>query len=76
MFAGYENVFRCDNIKASPASSVSWTAISTGETSRCKVMEQSVVNLDIIYVFRESGTYRLKRTDNANAAAGSVTWSA
>jgi len=73
MFAGYENVFRCDNIKASPSSSVTWTAISTGETNTCRVMEQSPANPDIIYVAR-SGS--LKRTDNANTTPASVTWTA
>ncbi|MGB4959087.1 MAG: hypothetical protein WBO36_06390, partial [Saprospiraceae bacterium] len=73
MFAGYENVFRCDNIKASPASSVAWTAISTSETTTCSVLEQSPVNVDILYVVRSS---QVKRTNNANAIAASVVWTA
>lgn len=71
MFAGYKNVWRTTNVKASPASAVAWSAISTGETSTCKVLEQSPANVDIIYVAR-SGS--VKRTDNANADAASVTW--
>ncbi len=70
MFAGYENVFRTANVKADPASSVSWLAISTGETTTCRVLEQSAANVDILYVARPGS---LKRTDNANAA-GSVSW--
>jgi len=73
MFAGYENVFRCDDVKASPASSVSWSAISTGETTTCSVLEQSPADLDIIYVVR-SGS--MKRTDNVNVTPASVSWTA
>jgi PKD repeat protein/photosystem II stability/assembly factor-like uncharacterized protein len=74
MFAGYQNVFRCDNVKASPASSVVFTAISSGETATCKMLEQSTANPDILYVFRSDATVKLKRSDNANASAASVTW--
>lgn len=70
MFAGYENVFRCDNIKAA---TVSFSAISSGETTQCKVLEQSPANVDIVYVAR-SGS--LKRTDNANVTPASVSWTA
>jgi PKD repeat protein len=68
MFVGYQNVYRCTDIKGS---SVSWEAISSGESSTCRVLEQSPANVDIIYAVR-SGS--IKRTDNANVAAGSVTW--
>lgn len=71
MFVGYKNVWRSNNVKASSASSVTWTTISTGETASCSVLETSPANVDILYVVR-SGS--LKRTDNANAASGSVTW--
>ncbi|NVO20035.1 MAG: hypothetical protein HXX13_10065 [Bacteroidetes bacterium] len=71
MFAGYENVFRCDNVKATPSSSVSWTAISSGETSVCKVLEQSAADVNVLYVVRSGA---MKRSDNATAAAASVTW--
>jgi photosystem II stability/assembly factor-like uncharacterized protein len=71
MFAGYFNVYRCDDIKVTPNTSVTFTAISSGETSTCKVLEQSPADVDILYVVR-SGS--MKRSDNANDAAGSVTW--
>lgn len=71
MFAGYKNVWRTNNVKAASSGAVSWSAISTGEISNCIAIEQSPADLDILYAAR-SGS--LKRTDNANAAAGSVTW--
>lgn len=71
MFAGYENVWRTTNVKASPNTSVAWSAISTGETTTCRVLEQSPADVNVLYVVR-SGS--IKRTDNANASAGSVTW--
>ncbi len=69
MFAGYENVYR--TLSDVTTGTVTWEAISTGETSTCRVLEQSPANVDILYAVR-SGS--LKRTDNANAAAGSVIW--
>jgi PKD repeat protein len=70
MFAGYTNLWRSNNATSSPPT---WTKISNGETSVCKVLEQSVADLGVVYVVR-SGS--LKRTDNANDAAASVTWTA
>ncbi|MBK7214891.1 MAG: PKD domain-containing protein [Bacteroidales bacterium] len=70
MFAGYNNLWRSNNVTSSPPT---WTKISTGETSVCKVLEQSAADLGVVYVVR-SGS--LKRTDNANDAAASVTWAA
>lgn len=72
MIAGYRNVWRTTNVRASAAGSVLWEKISAGETNTCRVLEQSQANTDIIYVVR-SGS--LKRTDNANSAAASVVWS-
>jgi hypothetical protein len=69
MFAGYVNVWRSTNVKAASASAVNWTAISSGESGTCNVLEQSPANVDILYVARGGS---LKRTDNANAAT--VTW--
>ena len=74
MFAGYQNVFRCDNIKASPSSSVTWTAISSGESETCRVMEQSAANTDILYVYRLNAVNKLQRTDNAGDSPASVSW--
>ena len=70
MFAGYENVYRTSDVTAS---TVSWEAISTSEDTQCKVLEQSSADVDILYAVR-SGS--LKRSDNANATAGSVSWTA
>jgi photosystem II stability/assembly factor-like uncharacterized protein len=62
MFAGYQNVWRSINVKAT-TEPVAWTKISTGEIALCDVLEQSPANTDILYVVR--GIY-LKRSDNAN----------
>ncbi|NUQ25911.1 MAG: hypothetical protein HUU34_18335 [Saprospiraceae bacterium] len=71
LFGGYKNVWRTNNAKASPASSVTWSAISTGESSTCRVIQQSTADPNVLYAVR-SGS--LQRTDNANAAAASVSW--
>lgn len=71
MFAGFKNVWRTNNVKASSPSSISWSAISTGETTSCIALEQSPADVNIVYVVRAGA---IKRTDNANAAPGSVTW--
>ncbi len=60
MFAGYKNVWRCNNVKLSPPV---WTKISTGETTDCYVLEQSPANTNILYVVRGGS---LQRTDNAS----------
>ena len=66
MFVGDNNVWRSTNVK-SP--SPSWTAISSGESNGCGVLEQSPADPNVLYVSRGMV---LKRTDNANA--GSVSW--
>lgn len=71
MFGGWKNVWRTNNVRVSPASSVSWTKISTGETTTCKVLEQSAADLNVIYVVRNGA---MKRTDNANDVAANVVW--
>jgi uncharacterized protein (TIGR02145 family) len=63
MFAGYKNVWRCNNVK--DASGITWSPISSGETTRCVAIEQSPANFNILYVSRGN---QLKRTSNANAA--------
>ncbi len=65
MFIGYKNVWRSTNVKTSPANSIAWTKISSGETATCTVLEQSPANVDILYVVRNGA---MKRTENANAA--------
>lgn len=72
MFAGFNNVFRTNNVKTSTYTSVAWSAISSGEVDGCKVLEQSPADVDVLYVVRAGD---IQRTDNANDAAGSVTWS-
>jgi photosystem II stability/assembly factor-like uncharacterized protein len=72
MFAGYQNVWRTNNVKASSYTAVTWSAISTGEVANCSVIEQSPADVDILYVVRSG---EIQRTDNANDAAASVAWS-
>ncbi|MBK7939881.1 MAG: hypothetical protein IPJ82_23600 [Lewinellaceae bacterium] len=78
MFFPRENVWRSTNVTASPSGSVVWEAISTfaaGATIR--IVEQSPANLNILYISRGSGgSSVVYRSDNANAAAASVTWTA
>ncbi|MEI6900508.1 MAG: hypothetical protein WCL00_11570, partial [Bacteroidota bacterium] len=69
MFAGFQNVWRTTNVKAANSGSVTWNAISSGETGTCTVIEDSRANPDILYVVR-SGS--LKRTDMATATV--VNW--
>lgn len=69
MFGGYKNVWRCTSVR----STVSWEAISSGETSNCIDIDQSLADVDIIYAVRSNS---IKRTDNANTAAASVIWTA
>lgn len=71
MFAGYQNVWRTNNVKTSSYTAVTWSAISTGEVGNCSVIEQSPADVDILYVVRSG---EIQRTDNANDPAGSVTW--
>lgn len=71
MFAGYENVWRSTNVKASSSSSILWTKISTFGTSALRVIENSPANSQIIYAARFSSLWR---SDNANAAT--PTWTA
>ncbi|KAF0202721.1 MAG: glycosyl [Bacteroidetes bacterium] len=69
MFIGYKNVWRSTNIKAGNTNSVSWTKISTINTSNLSVLDQSRANTDILYA--ASGNLMF-RSDNAKA--GSVQW--
>ncbi len=64
MFVGMKNVWKSNNVKAPSTGSVSWTMISSGETSNCIVLEASPASPDVLYAVR-SGV--LKRTDNASA---------
>ncbi|MFZ4522699.1 MAG: choice-of-anchor J domain-containing protein, partial [Bacteroidales bacterium] len=66
MFAGFQNVWRCNDVTVS---SPVWTKISSNETADCSVLEQSPANPDILYVVRNDS---LKRSDNANAST--PTW--
>jgi photosystem II stability/assembly factor-like uncharacterized protein len=71
MFAGFDNVFRTNNVKASVNTAVSWSAISSGETSSCSVLEQSPADPNILYVVRSG---EIQRTNNVYASPASVTW--
>ena len=68
MFGGYKNVWRTTNVTSSPPA---WVQISSGETANSTVLKQSPVNADLLYIVRSGA---MKRTENANDAAGSVTW--
>ncbi|HTX87893.1 MAG TPA: BACON domain-containing carbohydrate-binding protein [Bacteroidales bacterium] len=74
MFGGFVNVWRTNNVKASNSGSVTWTAISSGESDDVSVLRQSPADINILYAERPSWIYgdMLKRTDNANAP--SPTW--
>jgi len=67
MFIGYTNVWRSNNVKSSLAGTITWTSISSGESSSCSVIRQSVANPNILYVCRSNNI--LKRTDHAMAAS-------
>jgi Secretion system C-terminal sorting domain len=73
MFAGYRNVWRTTNVRATPTTSVAWQAISTGETNDVIALDQSAADVNVIYAVRSGA---IKRTDNANAAPASVVWTA
>ncbi|MFN0013950.1 MAG: hypothetical protein ACKVU2_05325, partial [Saprospiraceae bacterium] len=79
MFFGRENLWRSTNVTSTPSASVVWQAISSfaaGQTIR--VIEQSPADLNVVYVSRSGGANpsELLRSDNANAPAASVTWTA
>lgn len=71
MFVGNKNVWRSTNVRAMPNSSVLFEPISSSETNNCIALEQSPVNLNIMYAVRNAS---IKRTSNANATASAVTW--
>jgi PKD repeat protein len=66
MFAGYVNVWRCNNIRGS---NLTWQKISDNlggsNTSNMAVLEQSPANTNILYAARYDN--KLFRTDNCNA---------
>ncbi len=70
MFIGYKNVWRSTNVKASGASNVSWTKISTfGNSTSLKQIESCKADANILYVSRGSDLFR-----SDNAASSSPTW--
>ncbi|MCB9016802.1 MAG: PKD domain-containing protein [Lentimicrobiaceae bacterium] len=69
MFIGYKNIWRSTNIKANNTSSVSWTKISSINTSNLSVLAQSRANTDILYA---SAGNKLYRADNVKEA--DVNW--
>ena len=64
MFVGFNNVWRCSDVKAA---TLVWTKISS-ESTICSVLEQSPANPNILYVVRDN---KLRRTGNANATTPS-----
>lgn len=68
MFAGYVNVWRCDNVKTS--GTITWTRITTGFAGNVRRLENSPANNDILYVINGSGL--LQRSNDASA--GTPTW--
>ncbi|MCF8297575.1 MAG: T9SS type A sorting domain-containing protein, partial [Saprospiraceae bacterium] len=63
-------VWRSTNVKASSATSVSWTKISSfGSSNTLRVIEQSPADVNVLYVARSGALYR---SDNVNSA--SPTW--
>lgn len=69
MFAGYNNIWRCDNVKST--GSISWTKISNslgGSNSyNISFLENSPAKNSILYALRNDG--KLFRTSNATAAS-------
>jgi len=74
MFVGYKNVWRTNNVKAVSPSSVTWTQISTGEIYNCVVLEQSHVNVDVMFASRNTSSVQsiIMMSEDANAAT--PTW--
>ncbi len=68
MFAGYNNVWRCDSVKTSGA--IKWTKISTGWTGSVRQIKSSKSNPKHLYVIRGDGKLFFTR----NAEAVSPTW--
>lgn len=68
MFAGYNNVWRCDDVKTT--GTISWTRITSGFSGTIQRLENSPADNQILYVI--DGTGSLIRTDNANASG--PTW--
>ncbi len=70
IFAGYQNVWRSNNVKATDPGDVTWTNISDGQLNddyTNGVMEQSQADGNVIYISKKDGN-RLYRTDNAYSA--------
>ncbi len=66
MFAGFVNLWRTTNVKATSSASISWTLISSGWTGNCIALEQSPADVNVLYVSTSDATGRIRRTDNAN----------
>ncbi len=76
MFFGRYEVWRSTNVRSVPSTSVAWSAISSfSDTKLIRVIEQSAINTNIMYVSRGDGTGSvLYRSDNVNANVNSVVW--
>ena len=65
MFAGYNNVWRCDSVKSN--GTIKWTKISTGWTGSIRQIKSSKSNPRHLYVIRGDG--KLMFTRNAEVLA-------
>ena len=73
MIAGFKNLWRSSNIKASPTSAIVWEQISTNASgsNTIRVLESSPANPDILYFSRSDNTFF--RSDNISAASPTYT---
>ena len=69
MFAGYNNVWRCDSVKSN--GTINFKRISTGFPGNIQNIKNSAANKNILYVVRGDG--KLYRSDNAGTAT-TPTW--
>jgi PKD repeat protein len=73
MFAGYDNVWRTDDVKTPATNAIAWTQISsfTG-TSNMTDLANAPSNSDVMYVSRARNGERFFRSNNATG--GGPTW--
>ncbi|GAB5416837.1 MAG: T9SS type A sorting domain-containing protein [Crocinitomicaceae bacterium] len=73
MYAGYDNVWRSDDVKSPAANAIVWTQISSfSTTSDIRVMSVAPSNSDVLYIGKGNSTERFLKS--TNATAGSPTW--
>ncbi len=77
MFAGYQSVWRTDNIKEPDNDDVVWTKISTAmgnANDEFTVLEHSPADTNLLYAYKNGN--QVYRSDNCMDATGAVTWTA